>query len=194
PIGPDVMRVGRFPKEWFQIYLEKKYEFYDPVTKKLFSKDGRDVIWKDLHKMVQRRTKGWRILNECGEFGLRDGITFPLFGAHGYLAGATFAAPKFDTDPDFRSALNLIATYAHARFLYFHRQDRASNKVVEITPREREILQWVASGKSDWEIGEILCISEHTSQKHMENIKHKLGVGKRIQAVVEALRRSLIRA
>ena len=32
---------------------------------------------------------------------------------------------------------------------------------VNLTPREMDILQWMAEGKSDWEIGVILKVSEH---------------------------------
>jgi DNA-binding CsgD family transcriptional regulator len=53
-------------------------------------------------------------------------------------------------------------------------------------------LRWVAAGKSDWAIGQILRISEKTVNFHVENAKRKLGVGTRIQAVVAAMRAGLI--
>jgi DNA-binding CsgD family transcriptional regulator len=62
-----------------------------------------------------------------------------------------------------------------------------------VTPRESEILAWVAAGKSDWAIGRILNISGKTVNFHVENAKRKLGVGTRVQAVVAAVRSGLIR-
>jgi DNA-binding CsgD family transcriptional regulator len=44
-------------------------------------------------------------------------------------------------------------------------------------------------GKSDWEIGEILAISERTAHNHVEAAKRLLDVGTRTQAVVQAWRR-----
>lgn len=41
------------------------------------------------------------------------------------------------------------------------------------TAREIEILHWIARGKSDWEIGEILQISAKTVNFHVENSKRK---------------------
>ena len=61
-----------------------------------------------------------------------------------------------------------------------------------VSRRESQILRWVAAGKSDWEIGRILKISEKTVNFHVENAKRKLGVGTRIQAVVAAMREGLI--
>jgi len=61
-----------------------------------------------------------------------------------------------------------------------------------VSPRESQVLRWVAAGKSDWAIGQILKISEKTVNFHVENAKRKLGVGTRIQAVVAAMRSGLI--
>jgi DNA-binding CsgD family transcriptional regulator len=61
-----------------------------------------------------------------------------------------------------------------------------------VSGRESQVLRWVAAGKSDWEVGQILRISEKTVNFHVENAKRKLGVATRIQAVVAAMREGLI--
>lgn len=53
--------------------------------------------------------------------------------------------------------------------------------------RERECLELVARGKSDWEISQLLGIGESTVHKHVESAKRRLGVSTRIQAVVWAV-------
>jgi DNA-binding CsgD family transcriptional regulator len=58
---------------------------------------------------------------------------------------------------------------------------------VQFTSREIEILKWIASGKSDWQIGQILKISDKTVNFHVENMKRKCGVATRIQVVVRAV-------
>jgi DNA-binding CsgD family transcriptional regulator len=60
------------------------------------------------------------------------------------------------------------------------------------TERESQVLNWVAAGKSDWAIGQILKISGKTVNFHVENAKRKFGVGTRVQAVVAAMRRGMI--
>ncbi|WP_171687658.1 response regulator [Paenibacillus planticolens] len=50
-----------------------------------------------------------------------------------------------------------------------------------ITGREREILEWVASGKSNRLISEGLCISEYTVKNHLKNIMQKLQMDNRVQ-------------
>jgi DNA-binding CsgD family transcriptional regulator len=61
-----------------------------------------------------------------------------------------------------------------------------------VTARESEVLAWVAVGKSDWAIGQILNISGKTVNFHVENAKRKLGVGTRVQAVIAAMRGGII--
>lgn len=63
-----------------------------------------------------------------------------------------------------------------------------------LSPRERECLQWVAAGKTDWEIGQILSLSEKTVNVYVERAKSKFGVTTRAQALVQAMRRGLIAA
>jgi DNA-binding CsgD family transcriptional regulator len=59
-----------------------------------------------------------------------------------------------------------------------------------LTPREAEVLAWVARGRSDGEIGALLAISPRTVDKHLENTFRKLGVRSRAEAVARALGRS----
>jgi len=56
-----------------------------------------------------------------------------------------------------------------------------------LTAREREVLRWLAGGKTDAEIGALLSISVRTVQKHLEHVYVKLGVETRTAAVMRAL-------
>jgi DNA-binding NarL/FixJ family response regulator len=56
-----------------------------------------------------------------------------------------------------------------------------------LSPREAEILFWVAQGKTNSEIGTILQISPATAKKHLENIYAKLGTENRTSATLLAL-------
>ena len=51
-----------------------------------------------------------------------------------------------------------------------------------LSPREDEVLSWVAYGKTNAEIGTILGMSPRTAQKHLEHIYQKLGVENRTAA------------
>jgi DNA-binding response OmpR family regulator len=55
-----------------------------------------------------------------------------------------------------------------------------------LTMRESEVLLWIAKGKSNRDIGEILGLSARTVNKHLEQIYVKLGVENRASAAVKA--------
>ena len=65
--------------------------------------------------------------------------------------------------------------------------------VPNLTPREVESLRWTMEGKTAWEVGNILGISERTAVLHVNNAMHKLGCINKHQAVLKALRLGLIR-
>jgi len=61
-----------------------------------------------------------------------------------------------------------------------------------LTPREREILQLIAEGYSNKEIGEILCISIKTVQAHRTNLMSKLDLHDRSELIKYAIRKKII--
>ena len=63
-----------------------------------------------------------------------------------------------------------------------------------LTERELEVLQLVASGKTNKEIGRVLYISDRTVQAHLSNIFSKLGVVSRTEAAMYAVRKGWITA
>lgn len=58
----------------------------------------------------------------------------------------------------------------------------------ELSTREHEVLTWVAAGKTDRDIGEILGISHRTVHKHLQRVYAKLGVETRTAAVMRVIK------
>ena len=61
-----------------------------------------------------------------------------------------------------------------------------------LSPRETEVLSYVAQGYGNKEIAHTLSISEQTIKNHITSILHKLDANDRTHAVVLALRHGLI--
>lgn len=55
-----------------------------------------------------------------------------------------------------------------------------------LTAREREVLEWVAAGKTNRDIAAILGARRRTIEKHLERVYEKLGVETRTAAVMRA--------
>lgn len=65
-------------------------------------------------------------------------------------------------------------------------------RVEPLTDREIRILQLVAEGLSNEEIGEQLFLGEQTVKKHLHHVLEKLHLNNRVQAAVYAIRRGLV--
>ena len=58
---------------------------------------------------------------------------------------------------------------------------------IALTPRETEVLSWVAKGKTNRDIADILGMSHRTVNKHLEHVFEKLGVETRSAAAAVAV-------
>jgi DNA-binding NarL/FixJ family response regulator len=73
---------------------------------------------------------------------------------------------------------------------------RRNDPLAELTPREREVLELMAEGRSNKGIAELMVVTPHAIEKHVTSIFSKLGVAagaedhRRVLAVLEFLRRS----
>ena len=62
---------------------------------------------------------------------------------------------------------------------YFQRDESSIQKLTELTPRERQILEELSSGSSPKEIADLLALSIHTVRQHIKHIYAKLSVSNR---------------
>jgi DNA-binding CsgD family transcriptional regulator len=95
----------------------------------------------------------------------------------------------------------LTRLVADLQLFAVHAQDAAMRLLSPVAPlierpaltsRELEALRWTMEGKTAWEVGAILGISERTAVLHVNNAMHKLGCTSKHQAVLRALRLGLI--
>jgi len=87
---------------------------------------------------------------------------------------------------------NALAYQFHVGHADSSERTRCPDDPIQLSRREKECLSWTAQGKSSWDIGMILRISENTVNFHVKNAMRKLGSTNRIVAVVKSIRLNLI--
>ncbi|GAB3625780.1 Transcriptional activator protein LasR [Pandoraea terrae] len=175
--------LSNYPAEWQRLYEQNDYGVRDPIRRHACNR-LTPLIW---HKTLFRTPWERAFRDERAGFGLKSGLTFPVFGPSGASGTLSLAANR----PDVPAAA-LRRTIPWGATLAAHVHDAVHRLVVQsadaptrpmLTKRERECLGWVAAGKTSWEIGRILMISEHGVIHHLRNIMRKLNVTSRHRAV-----------
>jgi LuxR family quorum sensing-dependent transcriptional regulator len=184
----DGILLNSRPQEYVDRYVENNYVMHDPVVKEL-RRNMNPYSWNDVRENRDLKKSERNIIDEAREFGARDGFIVPIVSLSGSVSLFCPWGLEPDLSPRARAALEIIGIYSHhalKRALVQKQREEAAH--TPLTPREREIMQWVAMGKTDEEIGEILSIGATTVTSHVENAKQKLDAFRRTYAVVQAIR------
>ncbi|APH73449.1 helix-turn-helix transcriptional regulator [Aquibium oceanicum] len=176
-----------WPESWLERYVARNYVDQDPVVTYM-KRQPSLVRWSAAADRLQVGRSGKRVMGDAGEFKLNDGLAFPLITLEGTVVMVSLGGEMVDISPEALGVIELAATYAVGRALQLQNAHEIFARRPDLTPRETECLKWAAEGKSEWEISQILGISEHTSEKHLLNAKRKLGAVNRVHAVAEAIR------
>lgn len=184
----DGILLNSRPREYVERYVDQNYVMRDPIVTELrYTTDA--YSWGDVRARRALKKSDERIIDEAVEFGVREGLTIPIMSRSGAVSIFCPCGEDPDLTPRARSALEVIGIFSHqALQRALIRTKREAVEHTPLTPREREIIKWVASGKSDDEIADILSIATSTVTSHVENAKVKLDAYKRTYAIVQAIR------
>ncbi len=117
-------------------------------------------------------------------------------GADGYLLKEDAEKELFSAIENIRNGRIYISPSLTDQSMQNWARIRRGEDSIQPTPpltvRQREILKLIAEGKSNKEIGDLLCISVRTVERHRANMMSKLNVRKTAELVQYALRKHYI--
>lgn len=186
----DVISIG-YPKEWLDIYMTGGGKAIDPVPE-IVMQAGRVMTWREATSQLTLTDSVRAFLKQAEQLGLLNGLGFPLWGARGLNAFVAIGFPGIDINLKMRiiQAEHLLLQAGHMRIVEL---STAKPVPAILSKREREVLTWIAKGKSNTDIATILSISPETVSTYKRRIYTKLDCHDRIGAVVKALQLRLIR-
>jgi DNA-binding NarL/FixJ family response regulator len=120
-------------------------------------------------------------------------------GASGFLLKDTLASDLLSALRAVAAGDSVVAPAATRRLIErFLPSGRATDppdqsRLDGLTPREREVLEWITRGLSNAEIAQLMYLSEGTVKSHVGRILAKLGIRDRVQAVIAAYEGGFIR-
>lgn len=190
---PDQFRLYErgMPPEWMRRYLERDFDLIDPVSTAATTRNEVGTLG-ELLKQLTVNDVGRLFVEEATRMGLTDGLAIPTSGlrhARGFFGVDNVAAE--DLAKVDRSLMCAVAQHAHLRIDRIEEEHGAG--IDGLSPREAEILNWVAAGKSNPETAMILGISEATVGTHLKRLFTKLGVHDRVSAVLAGFKLGMLR-
>ena len=190
----EFITVDNTPQAYVEEFRALENGRRDPVTQHC-KRQSVPIIWNQATYVRDGQGEMWEMQ---ARFGYRNGIALALHlpeGRH-FVMGVDRDQP---VPPDPAELTRLVADL---QLFAVHAQDAAMRILLPtppeggspvLTPRELEALRWTMEGKTAWELGALLGISERTAVMHVNNAMHKLGCVNKHQAVLRALRLGLIR-
>lgn len=182
-----------YPTEWMEHYVESHYVDHDPVYQHALVA-RKPFTWHEVESSQKLTQKAELVMNEAREHKLFGGIGLSIYRPLGSIIGMGFAGSEADVrlDKDAVSIINAAANQYFTVYADLTNFDDLENLKVELTPREKEVLHWLARGKTKPEVSDILTISESSVKRHCENVFQKLQVNNVQLAVAKALRMGLV--
>jgi LuxR family transcriptional regulator, quorum-sensing system regulator BjaR1 len=178
-----------WPAEFIAHYTRENFIRHDPVAQAT-RESTVPFEWDEHFRRNGSNARAAEVMRCAADYGIRCGFTIPIHGPGAYDACISMTGSKIDLPAYSRPALHLMGLYAFDRVQALSAPE--PRRKAPLTAREREVLTWVAQGKSAWEIGEILSIAKRTVDEHVQTSFQKLGAVNRTQAVALAVRDRLI--
>ena len=179
-----------YSNDWLYTYGTKGYASVDPVLKSLLS-SFKTQVWKQTYAKASS-TKQLEFIEEARSVGLTHGITTGMLERdRGFATFFSFAGGDADGTQRFSRLLEYLLPSIH-RVLIANTQTPLFNRVKGLSHREMTVLLWMKEGKTNWEIAQIVGVTERTVRFHIEGIFAKLEVSSRTQAVAVAMKHGLL--
>lgn len=174
------------PAGWREFYIEGKFYEHDHIVR--YGKTAsRSFDFRTAPYGPSEEKSARRLLEALAHFGIPGGLIVPLTPICDKPCGACLTGARINPNSVATRDAEILILYAayRLRALFNHNPATPARR---LSPHEREVLQWSAKGKTAWEIGEILQISEAAVNKLIAATMTKLDTASKTQAVVMAIR------
>jgi LuxR family quorum sensing-dependent transcriptional regulator len=173
-----------WPAEWFELYNREKFHVVDPVPRHCFN-TLNPFEWKDVPYDREHDRAAHDVMMRARDFGLCNGFCIPIHYDDA-IGAISIAGERPYLDAETRGALHLMGVFTHGRLRALIRAS-AAMPGRRLSDMEAEVLRWAARGKTAWETGQILGISERNVRWHIEEAQRKLMTNNKTATVAAAI-------
>ncbi len=185
-----LVAITNYPEAWVDSYVSRNLVASDPVH--LAShRTNVGFRWGEADRFLRLSSEHREMFDDTRRAGIVDGYTVPANVPGEANGSCTFATRRGRMLPERNFAMaQLVGSFAFQAARSLVARAQAEPFYLEppiLTQRQLECVLLVGRGKSDWEIGRILGISEETVKHHMKQAREQYDVPKRVQVVMRAV-------
>jgi LuxR family transcriptional regulator, quorum-sensing system regulator BjaR1 len=195
PAGKREIYASGWNTEWQERYLSLDYAKVDPIPNNV-NRTVDPYYWHEAEQAWSGAPKSMQVMSEAkGDFGMLDGYCVPIHGLRGVsgLVSIATAAKGWRLSEREDAALHMISIYGYEAVRKLKIKPTNSSGGPRLSPRELDCINWMAEGKTSWEIGKILNISEDTVKQYAKTATQKFGVCNRIHLVARLYRLGILK-
>jgi LuxR family quorum sensing-dependent transcriptional regulator len=190
-ISVHVGIMATWPPGTNEYYVSEGLFEHDPVMRQ--SRASVDPFVWDMSIYDQTRSEHARIVKIRTGLGTDGGIVVPVMEAMGGRTTLLLSGKNF---PKCQQTLLVLRAALQHLMARLHRIKGAGSwgepltafvRGTPLTPREREVMGWIAFGKSSRDVAQILSLSEHTINEYIAGAVTKLKASNRTEAVALAI-------
>ena len=181
--------ISDYPADFQFYYASQNSILHDPVIRHAFVSQG-GFNWDNALYNLTHRAK--QVVGESADAGLKTGFAVPVHIHAGPTGIVSLGGSNYDLSPDDERALELVTVHSYARLIELKEPSKTSASHT-ITPREVEVLTYLASGMTNKEIANQLNISAEMTKEHLQHARHKLNAKNRAHAVMLAIQGGVIK-
>ncbi|WP_101068921.1 autoinducer binding domain-containing protein [Roseovarius salinarum] len=193
PVSGKVHAFTTYPDAWKRHYIEQGLHRVDPTL----DAPRRSIAPVDWARLDPDRRFA-HVFGQARDFGLPDtGLTIPVRGPYGETA--LFSVTRQLRRDGWQKLKRHVLGDLQTAAIHLHDTVMSTENLLQalrrpqLSGREVEILQWVAEGKSQQDIGDILAISHRTVEVHLRSAREKLCTLTTAQAIGRAVSLGLVR-
>lgn len=188
PNADKAMLYTNWPDELIETRFAKNQIIHDPIIQ-YGLKSKYAFSWDDAYEHASRF--GRRMMDTARDHRIAKGFSFPMRRPGAPIGGISLGGENIGMSSAELGSLELVSMHAYSRLEALHTPFPVE-EIKNLSTQETEALYLTAVGKTAWETGGAMGISEAAVKDALRRVREKLGVMNTLHACTTAISRDLI--
>lgn len=186
--GDNQLTISNWPIDFIKDRKSRNVFMHDPIVRQAL-KTKSPFTWDDIYRKSGRT--GRDIIDEARQFTKTNGLLIPIHPYDGAPGCVSIGTDRLEVNTQQINWIDVVSMQAYSRIVSFV-GPLPFEVHAELTPREIDVIHYGAVGKTNWEISQILGLSEHTIRDYFKTASKKLRTVSRTHTIAVALSSGLV--